>query len=276
MNAKGTHLHMQVQNLGIDDIVGQYIFALARAFLYCGGLLWTLSALRCLSDKKKLPCLQKATVAVIGLGGVGSYVAEALCRSSIGNLLLIDADVVEPSNINRQLPALTSTMGRLKTEVVAERLKQINPDCQIQIKSEFYKPGDFEKFFALGMSADNVPRYPDFIADAIDSTASKVDILCTAVEKNVPIISSMGTGNKLDPTALRLADISRTSVCPLAKSVRKQARMRGIEKGIPVVYSLEAPQAVVKTSTPGSMVFVPASAGLLMASYIVRKLTGIL
>lgn len=229
-----------------------------------------------LIGQEKIAMLQKATVAVIGLGGVGSYVAEALCRSSIGNLLLIDADVVEPSNINRQLPALTSTMGRLKTEVVAERLKQINPDCQIQIKSEFYKPGDFEKFFALGMSADNVPRYPDFIADAIDSTASKVDILCTAVEKNVPIISSMGTGNKLDPTALRLADISRTSVCPLAKSVRKQARMRGIEKGIPVVYSLEAPQAVVKTSTPGSMVFVPASAGLLMASYIVRKLTGIL
>jgi tRNA A37 threonylcarbamoyladenosine dehydratase len=229
-----------------------------------------------LIGQEKIAMLQKATVAVIGLGGVGSYVAEALCRSSIGNLLLIDADVVEPSNINRQLPALTSTMGRLKTEVVAERLRQINPDCQIQIKSEFYKPGDFEKFFALGMSADNVPRYPDFIADAIDSTASKVDILCTAVEKNVPIISSMGTGNKLDPTALRLADISRTSVCPLAKSVRKQARMRGIEKGIPVVYSLEAPQAVVKTSTPGSMVFVPASAGLLMASYIVRKLTGIL
>jgi tRNA A37 threonylcarbamoyladenosine dehydratase len=229
-----------------------------------------------LIGQEKIAMLQKATVAVIGLGGVGSYVAEALCRSSIGNLLLIDADVVEPSNINRQLPALTSTMGRLKTEVVAERLKQINPDCQIQIKSEFYKPGDFEKFFALGMSTDNVPRYPDFIADAIDSTASKVDILCTAVEKNVPIISSMGTGNKLDPTALRLADISRTSVCPLAKSVRKQARMRGIEKGIPVVYSLEAPQAVVKTSTPGSMVFVPASAGLLMASYIVRKLTGIL
>lgn len=229
-----------------------------------------------LIGQEKIAMLQKATVAVIGLGGVGSYVAEALCRSSIGNLLLIDADVVEPSNINRQLPALTSTMGRLKTEVVAERLKQINPDCQIQIKSEFYKPGDFEKFFALGMSTDNVPRYPDFIADAIDSTASKVDILCTAVEKNVPIISSMGTGNKLDPTALRLADISRTSVCPLAKSVRKQARMRGIEKGIPVVYSLEAPQAVVKISTPGSMVFVPASAGLLMASYIVRKLTGIL
>jgi tRNA A37 threonylcarbamoyladenosine dehydratase len=229
-----------------------------------------------LIGQEKIAMLQKATVAVIGLGGVGSYVAEALCRSSIGNLLLIDADVVEPSNINRQLPALTSTMGRLKTEVVAERLRQINPDCQIQIKSEFYKPGDFEKFFALGMSTDNVPRYPDFIADAIDSTASKVDILCTAVEKNVPIISSMGTGNKLDPTALRLADISRTSVCPLAKSVRKQARMRGIEKGIPVVYSLEAPQAVVKTSTPGSMVFVPASAGLLMASYIVRKLTGIL
>jgi tRNA A37 threonylcarbamoyladenosine dehydratase len=100
-----------------------------------------------LFGQEKIAMLQKATVAVIGLGGVGSYVAEALCRSSIGTLILIDADVVEPSNINRQLPALTSTMGRLKTEVVAERLKQINPDCHILIKSEFYKPGDFEKFF---------------------------------------------------------------------------------------------------------------------------------
>ena len=275
MNAKGTHLHMQVQNLGIDGIVGQ-LFCPSEGFFILRRFAVDTQRIEMLLGQEKIAMLQKATVAVIGLGGVGSYVAEALCRSSIGTLLLIDADVVEPSNINRQLPALTSTIGRLKTEVVAERLQQINPACHIQIKSEFYKPGDFDKFFALGMKTNDAPQYPDFIADAIDSTASKVDILCTAVEKNVPIISSMGTGNKLDPTALRLADISHTSVCPLAKSVRKQARMRGIEKGIPVVYSLEAPQAVVKTSTPGSMVFVPASAGLLMASYIVRKLTGIL
>jgi tRNA A37 threonylcarbamoyladenosine dehydratase len=218
----------------------------------------------------KLARLQKATVAVLGLGGVGSYIAEALCRSGIGSLILVDADVVESSNINRQLPALQSTMGRLKTEVVAERLLQINPDCKIKRISRFYEPGDFDDFFAQQDAAGKT--YPDYLADAIDSTASKLDVITTACKLGVPLISAMGTGNKLDPTQLRVADISKTSVCPLAKSVRKQLRSRGIEKGVTVVYSLEQPQYAHKSSTPGSMVFVPASAGLLMASYIVRQL----
>lgn len=224
-----------------------------------------------LLGQEKVALLQKATVAIVGLGGVGSYIAEALCRCGIGSLLLIDADVVEPSNINRQLPALQSNMGRLKTEVVAERLQEINPACQIKIISQFYEPGDFDKFFKLA----NDKGYPDYIADAIDSTPSKIDILAVALQNRVPVISAMGTGNKLDPTQLRIADISKTSVCPLAKSVRKRLRQMGIEKGITVVYSLEKPQCVHKSSTPGSMVFVPGSAGLLMASYIVRKLVGV-
>lgn len=224
-----------------------------------------------LLGQEKLALLQKAVVAVVGLGGVGSYVAEALCRSGVGSLLLIDADVVEPSNINRQLPALQSNMGRLKTEVVAERLREINPACQIKIISQFYEPGDFDKFFKLPKDKG----YPDYIADAIDSTPSKLDILAVALQNRIPVISAMGTGNKLDPTQLRITDISKTSVCPLAKTVRKRLRQMGIEKGITVVYSLEEPQYVHKSSTPGSMVFVPGSAGLLMASYIVRQLVAI-
>ena len=218
----------------------------------------------------KLARLQKATVAVLGLGGVGSYIAEALCRSGVGSLILVDADRVTSSNINRQLPALQSTMGRLKTELVAERLHQINPDCRIKIISRFYEPGDFVEFFSSQTSSGTV--YPDYLADAIDSMASKLDVITNACKLGVPLISAMGTGNKLDPTQLRVADISKTSVCPLAKSVRKQLRSRGIEKGVTVVYSLEQPQYVHKSSTPGSMVFVPASAGMLMASYIVRQL----
>lgn len=210
--------------------------------------------------------LRQAHVAVTGLGGVGSYVAEALARSGIGRLTLIDADIVEASNINRQLPALQSTMGRYKTEVMADRIKDINPDCQIDMYSDFYQPGSFEKFF---------PVKVDFIADAIDSTASKIDLLCECYKRNIPVISSMGTGNKLEPDKLQLTDISRTHTCPLAKSVRKQLRQAGIEKGITVVFSQENPVYANKSAVPGSMVFVPASAGLLMASYIVRRLIGI-
>jgi tRNA A37 threonylcarbamoyladenosine dehydratase len=223
-----------------------------------------------LLGNEKLVRLQQATVAVLGLGGVGSYVAEALCRSGVGNLLLVDADVVASSNINRQLPALQCTMGRLKTEVVAERLRQINPECQLKIISRFYEPGDFADFFAH--QTETGTAYPDYLADAIDSTPSKVDVIVNACKLGVPLISAMGTGNKLDPTLLRVADISKTSVCPLAKSIRKHLRNCGIEKGVTVVYSLEQPRYAQKSSTPGSMVFVPASAGLLMASYIIRQL----
>ncbi len=214
-----------------------------------------LSRVAMVIGRDKLALLQQARVAVIGLGGVGSYTAEALCRSGIGHLLLIDADIVAASNINRQLPALTSTLGVYKTEVVRNRLLDINPECEINIISRFYQPGDFTEFFADNFTC---------IADAIDSTASK----------KVPVISSMGTGDKIDPTQLTITDISKTSGCPLARSVRRQLRNVGIAKGVTVVYSREPVKRTEPGSVPGSMVFVPATAGLLLASYIVRRIIG--
>ena len=207
--------------------------------------------------------LQAAHVVVVGLGGVGSYIAEALARSGVGALTLVDADEVAPSNINRQLPALLSTMGQLKAEVVAARIRDINPKCKLTLQARFYEPGDFSEFF---------PAPVDFVADAIDSTASKIDLLVECYHRNIPVISSMGTGNKLDPSCLQVADISKTHTCPLAKSVRKRLRMQGIEKGIKVVFSTENPRYAHKEQVPGSMVFVPASAGLLIASQIVCSL----
>ena len=153
-----------------------------------------LSRVAMVIGKDKLPVLGQARIAVVGLGGVGSYVAESLCRSGVGHLLLIDADKVAASNINRQLPALTSTFGRFKTEVVRQRLLDINPDCEIETVSKFYEPGAFAEFFSGSFT---------FIADAIDSTPSKVDLLLECVQRDIPVISSMGTGNKLDPTPCR-------------------------------------------------------------------------
>lgn len=210
--------------------------------------------------------LKAAHVAVVGLGGVGSYIAEALARSGVGALTLVDADEVASSNINRQLPALSTTIGRLKTEVIAERIAQINPSCKVELRSKFYEPGDFTEFF---------PEKLDFVADAIDSTASKIDLLTECYRRQIPVISSMGTGNKLDPSCLQIADISKTHTCPLAKSVRKRLRMAGIDKGVAVVFSTESPVYATKAAVPGSMIFVPASAGLLIASYIVRKIIGV-
>ena len=221
-----------------------------------------LSRVAMVIGKDKLPVLGQARIAVVGLGGVGSYVAESLCRSGVGHLLLIDADKVAASNINRQLPALTSTFGRFKTEVVRQRLLDINPDCEIETVSKFYEPGAFAEFFSGSFT---------FIADAIDSTPSKVDLLLECVQRDIPVISSMGTGNKLDPTAFEVADIYKTSVCPLAKVMRRELKKRGIKK-LKVVYSKEPVQRAEAGEVPGSMVFVPASAGLLMASYIVRQI----
>ncbi len=207
--------------------------------------------------------LNAARVAVIGLGGVGSYVAEALCRSGIGSFVIMDNDTVEPSNINRQLPALTSTVGRFKADVMASRLRDINPLCRIRVIKDFYQPGDFEKLFLDGF---------DFIADAIDSTESKADLLKNACKHGVPVVSAMGTGNKLHPEMLEITDISKTSMCPLARSIRKKLREAGIAEGVTVVYSHEKPLRAEESSVPGSMVFVPASAGMMMASYIVQKI----
>lgn len=227
------------------------------------GRIMDLSRVEYVIGKDNIARLQNARVAVVGLGGVGSYIAEALARSGVGALILVDADTVESSNINRQLPALKSNMGRQKTLVLAERIADINPECDVEVHSDFYEPGDFDRFFAGKI---------DYLADAIDSTASKIDLLKECYMRKIPVISSMGTGNKLEPEKLQVADISKTHTCPLAKSVRKRLRQYDIEKGITVVFSSEQPVYAQKEAVPGSMVFVPASAGLLMASYIVRNL----
>ena len=230
-----------------------------------------LSRVAMVIGKNKLPVLGQARIAVVGLGGVGSYVAESLCRSGVGHLLLIDADKVAASNINRQLPALTSTFGRFKTEVVRQRLLDINPDCEIETVSKFYEPGAFAEFFSGSFT---------LIADAIDSSPSKVDLLLECVQRDIPVISSMGTGNKLDPTYLAVEDISGTSVCPLAKVMRKELKARGIRK-LNVVYSRELPKTPRilindgrKRAVPGSVAFVPSAAGLVIAGEVIKDLTG--
>lgn len=209
--------------------------------------------------------IKAAQVAVFGLGGVGSYVAESLARSGVGKLILIDADVVVASNINRQLPALNSTLGQAKTEVVRQRLLDINPQCQIEIITKFYYPGDFEKF---------IPQPVDCIVDAIDSLPSKQDLILAAQQRGIKIYSSMGMGNKLDPTQIKTADISKTHTCALAKKLRSNLKKQGLEKGLTVVFSTE--KTVInperEDNTIASMTFVPATAGLLLGSLVVRQI----
>lgn len=209
-----------------------------------------------LIGKENIEKLQNAIVLVFGLGGVGGYAVEGLCRSGIGNLVMVDGDCYAPSNLNRQIGATINTLGKPKTQVMAERIAEINPTCKVQVMNEFYNKGDFAKFFKGKI---------DFVLDCIDDTEAKVDILAECVRRGIPVISAMGTGKKLQPELLKIADISKTSGCPLARSVRQKLRKEGIEKGVAVVYSEEEPKS-------GSMVFVPGAAGLLMASYAVRKL----
>ncbi len=209
--------------------------------------------------------LNNSKVTIFGLGGVGSYVAESLARSGIGHLVLVDADTVATSNINRQLPALHSTLGRYKTEIVQARLSDINPHCDIEIISKFYHPGDFHEFVATDT---------DCIVDAIDSLPSKLDLLVNAYHNNIKVFSSMGTGKKTDPTQLQLADISKTKTCPLAKKLRHQLKEQGVTKGISVVFSTEQPLEPVQPEmgSIASMLFVPASAGILLARATVMHL----
>ncbi|NLY83291.1 MAG: tRNA threonylcarbamoyladenosine dehydratase [Acholeplasmataceae bacterium] len=222
-----------------------------------------LSRVEIVIGKNSLEKLRAASVAVVGLGGVGSYVAEAMTRSGVGKLLLVDFDSIASSNVNRQIPALDSTIGLSKTEVLKKRLLEINRDVRIEIYNSRYNPGDFKKVFTEQYS---------YIVDAIDAVDAKADLIFQAVNNKIPIISAMGTGNKLDPALLRVADISATHTCPLARAVRSKLRQKGLVRGVKVVFSLEKPQKAQLSDVPGSLIFVPASAGLLMGSVIVREI----
>ena len=214
--------------------------------------------------------LASRRVAVFGIGGVGGYVVEALARVGIGALDLIDSDRVDPSNINRQILATDKTVGRYKVDVAEERIRDINPDCRVRTYKIFYLPETQDQFDF---------REYDYVVDAIDTVTGKLTIIENAKKAGVPVISSMGTGNKLNPAALEVADLYETSVCPLAKVMRRECRKRGI-RDLKVVYSTEEP-SVPSTQVrdpesgkviPGSTAFVPSAAGLLIAAEVVRDL----
>lgn len=217
--------------------------------------------------------LGKARVAVFGLGGVGGYVVEGLARTGVGGLHLIDGDTVSLTNLNRQIIALESTIGRWKTQVLRERVLEINPQAQVEISTVFFTEeiaGDFD-----------FSRY-DYVVDAIDTVTSKLALIRLSKEANTPVITCLGAGNKLDPTAFRVADISETSVCPLARVMRRELKKRGIT-GVPAVFSTEPPRTpqdqlpsdqkgTASRPTPGSLLFPAAAAGLLLASTVVQAL----
>ena len=205
--------------------------------------------------------LRSTAVMVLGIGGVGSYTAEALARAGVGKLTLVDKDTVDVTNINRQLPALHSTVGRAKVEVMAERIADIDPDCDVAAEQCFFLPETAEQF--------DFRRY-DYVVDAIDNVTGKLAIIEKAAAEGVPVISSMGTGNKLDPSMFRIATIEETRVCPLARVMRKELRARGIE-GVKVLYS-EEPPVKGGSSVPGSISFVPSVAGLMIAGEVIRDI----
>ena len=221
-----------------------------------------------LIGKEALAKLQNARVCLFGVGGVGSYVAEALARAGVGAIDIVDNDTVNVTNINRQLCALTSTIGRNKVDVVAERLVDINPELKITAFCEFVLPENIDKY--------DFSAY-DYIVDAIDTVSAKIAIIERAKAAGVPVISCMGTGNKLDPSALVVTDIQKTSTCPLARVMRRELKARGIAH-LKVVYSTESPiktGAQTETGKPvvASISFVPSVAGLLAAGEVIRDIT---
>jgi len=230
--------------------------------------------------------LKKAHVAVFGIGGVGSFAAEALARSGVGYITLFDNDKVCVSNINRQLVATTKTVGEYKTRVMRDRILEINPDAVVEIQECFYLPENADQF--------DLSKF-DYIIDAIDTVSAKLELAVRADKADVPIISSMGAGNKLDPTRFEVADINKTSVCPLARVMRRELKQRGIKK-LKVVYSKEPAlipmesrdernkgagaclekddtgNAFVRRQIPGSIAFVPSVAGLILAGEVIRDI----
>ena len=210
--------------------------------------------------------LSSSRVIIFGLGGVGGYVVEALARTGVGHLDLVDNDEVSLSNLNRQIYALHSTVGKDKVDVAADRVLDINPDCVVTKHKIFYLPETADQI--------NLSDY-DYIVDCIDTVSAKLELVMRAKEANVPIISSMGTGNKLDPSKLKIADISKTSVCPLARVMRQELRKRGIYH-LKCVFSIEEPATVSIESgsrhVPGSVAFVPSVAGLMLSGEVIKDL----
>ena len=207
-----------------------------------------------------LEILRNSHIIIIGIGGVGSYCAEAIARCGVGAVTLIDPDVVCESNVNRQIHATVSTLGCHKTEAMRRRILDINPNAAVEAKNIFYS----------AETRGEVPFIADYVIDAVDSVASKVCIACEAKKNGVPVVSVMGAGNKLDPSRFRVADIYETSVCPLAKAVRRELRKNGIDS-LDVIFSDETPRAM-QNGVLGSVSFVPAAAGLLAASHVVRRI----
>ncbi len=223
-----------------------------------------------LIGKEGLTRLAGVRVAVFGLGGVGSFAAEALLRAGVGHFLLVDHDRVDVSNLNRQIHATTRTIGEKKTEAMRARLLEIRPGADVRVMDAFYTPDGAEDFFSLPL---------DYIVDAVDTVSAKLSLAQEATRRGIPIVSAMGAGNKLDPTRFEVADIYETRVCPLAKVMRKELKKRGVPR-LKVVYSKEPPlcpppaegESDSRRQTPGSISFVPSVAGLILAGEVVRDL----
>lgn len=227
-----------------------------------------------------LEAMRKSTVAVLGIGGVGSFSVEALARSGIGRIIMVDKDVVDITNINRQIHALLTTIGQPKTELMRERIKLINPECDAVALNMFYTEETYERLF----------EYPlDYVLDASDTITYKIHLIKECLRRGIPIISSMGAANKMDPTKFQVADISKTTMDPIARVIRQKLRKEGIRKGVKVVFSTEMPvkqredviQRIVPDNAPdirkakmppASNAFVPSVAGLIMASVAVRDI----
>lgn len=229
--------------------------------------------------KEGLKKLSESTVAVLGIGGVGSFAVEALARSGVGRLILIDKDDIDITNVNRQIHALLSTVGRPKVEVMKERITDINPACEVIALKIFYTEETYEQIFSYDI---------DYVIDASDTISYKIHLMKQCLERNIPIISSMGAANKMDPTRFRIADISKTHTDPIAKVIRTRLRKEGIKKGITVVFSDESPiviredvrkevgndEATIRKAKmpPSSNAFVPSVVGLIMAAHVVQQL----
>lgn len=217
--------------------------------------------------------LAKSTVMVFGIGGVGSYAVEGLARAGVGNLILVDPETISLSNVNRQIHSLRSTIGQYKVDAMKARIADISPETVVEAVRLFYSPETVDELMMWA-------RQADYLIDAIDTVSAKIDLAVRAHEMGIPLISAMGAGNKLDPTRFEVADLAKTSVCPLARVMRRELKKRGIDH-LRVVYSKEEPVATdaprddeTGKASPGSISFVPSVVGLILAGEVIRHISG--